>query len=81
MRVNASRSAGGGACTDARGADVAVKTFSGIGFKVPCPPDHPAFSVTNHKAEVTALVVFEGDIAVRGSDRLRLSPGERPRWQ
>jgi len=36
LRVNASRSAGGVACTDARGADVAVKTFTSIGFKVPC---------------------------------------------
>ncbi|GEM_PF-5557664 len=64
-RVNASGSAGNGVFVDAILPDVAVKTFTGIRFKVPCPPDRPAFGVANHQAEVTALVVFNGDITVQ----------------
>lgn len=61
LRVNDSGSGGESVSADARLADIAVKTFTGIRFKVPRPPDHPVFRVANHQAEVTALVVFNSD--------------------
>ncbi|SBZ89187.1 Uncharacterised protein [Klebsiella pneumoniae] len=52
------------------------KSFTGIRFKAPRPPDHSTFRVTNNQAEVATLVVFNGDVLVRRHDDLSLPVGK-----
>lgn len=56
-------------------------SFTSIRFKVPHPPDHSTFRVTNHQAEVATLVVFNADVVIPAGNRLSLLSGERSRWQ
>lgn len=44
--------------------DIAVKTFTGIRLKVPCPPDHLDFGIANYQADVTVLVVFSVNVVI-----------------
>jgi len=67
---------GGGYSEDAILPDITVKPFTGIRFKAPCPPDHPAFGVANHQTEVTALVVFNGDVVIPAGNSFGLLASE-----
>ena len=60
---------GEGCSEDAILPDITVKPFTSVRFKAPRPPDHSAFKVANHQAEVAALVCFG------------LLSGKRSRWQ
>lgn len=64
LLVNDSGSAGGYVRTDTWLADIAFKAFTGIRFKVPCPPDHLDFGIANYQADVTALVVFSVNVVI-----------------
>ncbi|KQJ03574.1 hypothetical protein AM265_22140 [Escherichia coli] len=58
-----------------------VKSFTGIGFKAPRPPDHSTIRVTNNQAEVTALVIFYSDVLIPAGNSVGLLSGERARRQ
>ena len=72
---------GGGCSEDAILPDITVKPFTSVRFKAPRPPDHSAFKVANHQAEVAALVIFNSDILIPAGNHFGLLSGERSRWQ
>lgn len=63
---------------DAVAGNIAVEHHTSLRGKIPVAPDKHAAVVADNQTEMGTLVILNGDIGVRCSNRFGLSEGERP---
>lgn len=51
--------------------DIMVKSFTGILFKAPLPPNHHAFRTSNRQAKIDFLEIFKGYVVFQETDHFR----------